>query len=164
MADIHFIELAEFQHSLASSTRDKVIHIKGFASRIDLSDQNTKRLRDEMIAQISTSGVTALVFDGDSFSDESFTGVVPDIVAKANPQLLSFLLKGDEQRFEESWGSVAGGNFKITGVLVPLDPVWQGVYSPRTSWLSVERFRISWMAGVGRGFESQRATIRTPKL
>jgi len=64
-----------------------IVHLKGFALRVNFSDPNTKACADDLVAnavkELTPADAAApdptLVWDGDSFNESSFAALVPRI-------------------------------------------------------------------------------------
>ena len=82
--------------------RPPVVHIKGFASGIDVAEIS----RCARWLQTEIDPLATVVWDGDDFSRQSFTGVIP-LLHAAMPELLFVACMYSERKpaFEESWKS-----------------------------------------------------------
>jgi hypothetical protein len=94
-----------------------VVHLKGFTRRLSVQDPVTKRAIDALVSRLHTIGAKTIVWDGDSYSPDSFTALMP-LLAAAIPALrfVAFLLADCQQSFQESWRKA---QLRILGVLVP---------------------------------------------
>eukprot|EP00928_Gymnodinium_smaydae_P046816 TRINITY_DN31208_c0_g1_i1.p1 TRINITY_DN31208_c0_g1~~TRINITY_DN31208_c0_g1_i1.p1 ORF type:complete len:315 (-),score=31.83 TRINITY_DN31208_c0_g1_i1:435-1298(-) len=101
---IVFMDVSELDTSLLGDT----FHLKGFAARINYDDDNTIMEADSLMNLVLHHSFETLVWDGDSFQDDSFTKLIPDIYREQKTQLVMFLrnLPEDKERVEKSWGAL----------------------------------------------------------
>ena len=94
-----------------------VVHLKGFTRHLSVQDPVTKSAIDALVSRLRTIGAKTIVWDGDSYSPDSFTALMP-LLAAAIPALrfVAFLLADCQQSFQESWRKA---QLRILGVLVP---------------------------------------------
>ena len=94
-----------------------VVHLKGFTRHLSVQDPVTKSAIDALVSRLHTIGAKTIVWDGDSYSPDSFTALMP-LLAAAIPALrfVAFLLADCQQSFQESWRKA---QLRILGVLVP---------------------------------------------
>mmetsp|Transcript_114824 Transcript_114824/g.214932 ORF Transcript_114824/g.214932 Transcript_114824/m.214932 type:complete len:255 (-) Transcript_114824:261-1025(-) len=84
----------------------QVVHIKGFGSKIDFSDAETAALADRFVEFVASElKPDTLVWDGDSFGDDSFTTLVVRLRRRTNAELVMFLRNADKDkdRVNGSW-------------------------------------------------------------
>ena len=109
-----------------------VVHLKGFAARVDPNDLCTCAAADALIRWIIECSPEVVVWDGDDHADDSFTALIPRIQKETDAKLAAFLLDGDRDRFASSWGSFG---LQITGYCCPAGLDWStlGVYALKTT-------------------------------
>ena len=113
--------IAPFKPAAECDERD-VIHLKGFAARLDFSDAATARQADALIdavaAHKSSRPALCVAWDGDAPSDESFTRLLRRC-ASLGCDLIAFCYAGDEAAFRKAWGPE---NLAIRGYVVDEPP------------------------------------------
>jgi len=93
-----------------------IVHIKGFASRLDYSDPRTQLAADELVDAVR-GRAGAVAFDGDDLGAGSFTAVVLRCHREANVKLVAFKYASERDVFDASWGE-----FEVTCYLVDEPP------------------------------------------
>mmetsp|Transcript_4442 Transcript_4442/g.9296 ORF Transcript_4442/g.9296 Transcript_4442/m.9296 type:complete len:244 (+) Transcript_4442:1-732(+) len=101
-----------------SDVYDHILHYKGFALRMDFQNPHTWQLAQSCMNHMKESGCATLAWDGDSYSEESFTWLIPQIVEATGVKLIAFLLDIHQERFQKSWGHMG---MDVTIYLVPSD-------------------------------------------
>ena len=90
-----------------------IIHFKGFGTNINFNNDKIKNLElkciDLLYNLLSING-GSLIWDGDSFKNDSFTFIIPKLFNKCkniNKQLLflAFIKEKDIKRFTKSWNN-----------------------------------------------------------
>ena len=98
--------IAPFKPAAACDERD-VIHLKGFAARLDFADAATARQADVLIEAVAAHKRSrpslCVAWDGDAPSDESFTRLLRRC-ASLGCDLIAFCYAGDEAAFRKAWG------------------------------------------------------------
>ena len=103
MPGITFLESEDGIANLVKGSKT-LVHYKGFGPFMDMHAYPPP---EEMLRTLSASDV--LVFDGDDYSDNSFTFAIPKALELAekekrpHPILLAFKFKHDRDQFEKSW-------------------------------------------------------------
>ena len=84
-----------------------MIHLKGFAARLDFEDAATARQADVLIEAVAAHKRNrpslCVAWDGDAPSDESFTRLLRRC-ASLGCDLIAFCYAGDEAAFRKAWG------------------------------------------------------------
>ena len=98
--------IAPFKPAKECNERD-VIHLKGFAARLDFDDAATARQADVLIDAVAAHKRNrpslCVAWDGDAPSDESFTRLLRRC-ASLGCDLIAFCYAGDEAAFRKAWG------------------------------------------------------------
>mmetsp|Transcript_110825 Transcript_110825/g.345415 ORF Transcript_110825/g.345415 Transcript_110825/m.345415 type:complete len:199 (+) Transcript_110825:46-642(+) len=85
----------------------KVLHLKGFASRIEMDSDEARELSGKLLSFVVEEAPAEIVWDGDGYAPGSFTQLLPDLVAACGAEgkvrLVAFLREPDQQRFLDSW-------------------------------------------------------------
>ena len=94
------------------------IHLKGFASRLNFQHEETKNMADSLIDFVSNQlaenfSTVCIIWDGDSYSDDSFTALIPRIynsLCKTRKiHLIAFVQDEDKydtkKSFLETWST-----------------------------------------------------------
>ena len=99
-------EIEPFKPAAACDEHD-VIHLKGFAARLDFSDAATARQADALVDAVAAHKRSrpslCVAWDGDAPSDESFTRLLRRC-ASLGCDLIAFCYAGDEAAFRKAWG------------------------------------------------------------
>mmetsp|Transcript_10047 Transcript_10047/g.25596 ORF Transcript_10047/g.25596 Transcript_10047/m.25596 type:complete len:232 (-) Transcript_10047:178-873(-) len=111
-SQLTFKKLEEYH----ADVNDRIIHYKGFALRMDFENLHTRLLTQSCMDHMGRSGCTVLAWDGDSYSEESFTWLIPQIAQATGVKLVAFLLDIHKERFQRSWGHMG---LDVTIYLVP---------------------------------------------
>lgn len=98
------VEFASWSPSLAQSL-GKTIHYKGFAARVNFADEDTQKCKRDVLQYFKAERPDTVVWDGDSYQEDSFTAMIPDIYDKIHPRLVMFLRDDpeDKKRVLETW-------------------------------------------------------------
>ena len=98
--------IAPFKPAAECDERD-VIHLKGFAARLDFSDAATARQADALIEAVAAHKRSrpslCVAWDGDAPSDESFTRLLRRC-ASLGCELIAFCYACYEADFRKAWG------------------------------------------------------------
>ena len=98
--------IAPFKPAAECDDRD-VIHLKGFAARLDFEDAATARQADALIDAVAahkrSSPSLCVAWDGDAPADESFTRLLRRC-ASLGCGLIAFCYAADEAAFRKAWG------------------------------------------------------------
>ena len=128
-----------FKPAAACDERD-VIHLKGFAARLDFADAATARQADLLIEAVAahkrSRPALCVAWDGDAPSDESFTRLLRRC-ASLGCDLIAFCYAGDEAAFRKAWGPE---NLAIRGYVVDEPP---GDVACRWAFLGVSALRAT---------------------
>ena len=99
-------EIEPFKPAAACDEHD-VIHLKGFAARLDFSDAATARQADALVDAVAAHKRSrpslCVAWDGDAPSDESFTRLLRRC-ASLGCGLIAFCYAADEAAFRKAWG------------------------------------------------------------
>jgi hypothetical protein len=91
----------------AACDEHHVIHLKGFAARLDFSDAATARQADALVDAVAAHKRSrpslCVAWDGDAPSDESFTRLLRRC-ASLGCGLIAFCYAADEAAFRKAWG------------------------------------------------------------
>ena len=81
------------------------VHFKGFASRVDFTDPHNIGMATLLIQRLKAIQPSRIVWDGDNFSDDSFTRLIPQMHRELGGavELVAFLRECDQDRFSQSW-------------------------------------------------------------
>ena len=157
--------IAPFKPAAECDDRD-VIHLKGFAARLDFEDAATARQADALIEAVAAHKRSrpslCVAWDGDAPSDESFTRLLRRC-ASLGCGLIAFCYAADEAAFRKAWGPEG---LAIRGYVVdePPDDV-----ACRWAFLGVSALRATratecrWLGGgpvALREFEAKRESMR----
>lgn len=98
------VEFASWSPSLPQSL-GKIIHYKGFAARVNFADEDTQKCKRDVLQYFKAECPDTVVWDGDSYQEDSFTAMIPDIYDKIHPRLVMFLRDTPEEkkRALETW-------------------------------------------------------------
>jgi len=98
------IKFVEWDDKLASDLGSSV-HYKGFAARIDFLHEDTEIAAQKTLEFVQRRNPDTLVWDGDSYAEDSFTYLIPRIWNERHPGLVMFLRDTPEerQRVIDSW-------------------------------------------------------------
>ena len=81
-----------------------VVHLKGFAARVNFKDPETRALTKEFIEWVKAVGPGQLVWDGDEWHAHSFTSQIPWIKKEVPAvELVAFVRQSNRDTFEQSW-------------------------------------------------------------
>ena len=98
--------IAPFKPAKECNERD-VIHLKGFAARLDFEDAATARQADALIDAVAAHKrrrpSLCVAWDGDAPADESFTRLLRRC-ASLGCELIAFCYAADEAAFRKAWG------------------------------------------------------------
>ena len=98
--------IAPFKPAKECNERD-VIHLKGFAARLDFEDAATARQADALIDAVAahkrSSPSLCVAWDGDAPADESFTRLLRRC-ASLGCGLVAFCYAAGEAAFRKAWG------------------------------------------------------------
>ena len=98
--------IAPFKPAKECNDRD-VIHLKGFAARLDFQDAATARQADALIDAVAAHKRSrpslCVAWDGDAPADESFTRLLRRC-ASLGCGLIAFCYAADEAAFRKAWG------------------------------------------------------------
>lgn len=129
-----------------------VVHFKGFAARVDFKDPATSQLVTKFIDWLKSKGPGQLVWDGDEWSNESFTALIPQILeAVPGVELVAFRRESDKATFEQSWATFG---LEINVYLCDDKYDWQKL---GTHALSVTKSKIVGCLGGGATIEEEYA-------
>lgn len=100
---IHWKGLGAFKDE--KSSYGKIVHLKGFGSRIDFKDSATAAMLDSAVEFFIGLGADTLVWDGDSYTEDSFTYLIPFIYRRIELKLVMFLRDKpkDRKRVNKTW-------------------------------------------------------------
>jgi hypothetical protein len=105
------------------------VHLKGFALRINFDDAATAIAAENIVKflhamhPVGVDSTLKIVFDGDSFSAESFTALIPRIWTLMEDghflELVAHVRRSERDRFAASWQPFLPENVPITVHLQP---------------------------------------------
>ena len=124
--------LSSFSLSLFPTAADSMVHAKGFASRLVLSeDPETHFLAQDYLNLLSTYSV--VFWDGDNLSPSSFTAQLPRL--PLSTQLVAFKLACHLDEFKASWADEAAKRKKHDKpiVVVTIDTIDETTPCPKQS-------------------------------
>eukprot|EP00035_Acanthoeca_spectabilis_P035269 m.33438 g.33438 ORF g.33438 m.33438 type:complete len:213 (+) comp7189_c0_seq2:191-829(+) len=76
-----------------------IVHLKGFASRLDFTDAGTQKLEARILEALKD--VKAVVWDGDEYGEKSYTKLIPQL--PATTELIAFRRSSEVESFKSSW-------------------------------------------------------------
>lgn len=93
---------SEFTDTVGSIPATDIVHLKGFASGIDYKNHEVGMQRT--ISFILQTKPRIIVWDGDDFSQDSFTYLIPQLFKVSNNlRFVAFRAKQEASRFQENW-------------------------------------------------------------
>ena len=92
-------------HQYTRCSDSNTVHLKGFASRVNNNDPHTIAMGQLLLKQLTALQPARIVWDGDNFSNDSFTRLIPQIYSQLGSavELVAFLRECDQERFAQSW-------------------------------------------------------------
>jgi hypothetical protein len=84
-----------------------VLHLKGSTDDVLYDEEDTKLAMDAVLNEVRLLKPVCCVWDGQPYSEESFTRLIPAIydVLQADVQLVAFVAEDELELFERSWCS-----------------------------------------------------------
>eukprot|EP00037_Helgoeca_nana_P008137 m.72602 g.72602 ORF g.72602 m.72602 type:complete len:201 (+) comp18741_c0_seq1:92-694(+) len=98
MAGVKGLEAYTLPEGLTSAD---LIHLKGFASRLNFADPATEALESAILKELA--GAKAVVWDGDAYGDTSYTKLIPRL--PASTKLIAFRRLSEVESFKASWSA-----------------------------------------------------------
>ena len=104
-----------------------VARLVGFATGLDYGDIETLRAADRLLSHLEeiieeSHASVVVVFDGDSYSDNSFTFLIPEILRRFSPKVELWAIvptkKDFRLRFVPSWESIICSVEKVINVII----------------------------------------------
>lgn len=98
---ILFLKLCE----LEPITLGEVVHLKGFAARVDFEDPETVADAERTVGIVKQMAPDTLAWDGDDYSQDSYTKLIPTIYREVSAMLVMFVRDSAEERARvvKSW-------------------------------------------------------------
>lgn len=114
------VSFCQWSPSIAP-TLGKTIHYKGFAARLDFTDEDTQKKMEETLQYFEAERPDTLVWDGDDYEQDSFTAIIPDIYERIQPlKLVMFLpdCESHKERVRKNWSPPEGPGLPIVCYLL----------------------------------------------
>jgi len=138
----------------------KTVHFKGFGQRIDFADGETSAWAECTLGEMASLAPQTVVWDGDSYSEDSFTSLLPQIHQACKCRLVMFLrdTDKDKERVLKSWSFVSfGPRQNIDCFLVDSD-----IHFEELGKLALEATRSSQVVAFGGGVVVEKEFAATP--
>ena len=97
-----------------------LVFLKGFAARLNLHNENHEALD---IAMRCIPAACGFVWDGDDYSKESYTQIIPHLMKKYDLVWVAAKKKSEEKQFYESWEKVIPHDVMVCLILFD-DETW----------------------------------------